>query len=129
MSGSGGGDDWRPLRDPGDRPTPDDEETGAGPGGDPDLQDDPCNIVENTTLNSPVREVISKLGVGTTLGIQLQLGPPRRLLAVADDGSVAGSITSPNSGRIIECLAEGRSFRATVRYVRGGICAVLVHRA
>lgn len=129
MSGSGGGDDWRPSRDLGGRPPPGDGATQPGSDGDAEDREDPCNIVERTTLNSPVREVISQLGVGTTLGIQLQMGPPRRLLAVAGDGKVAGSITSPNSGRIIQCLSEGRSFRATVRNVRGGICTVLVHPA
>lgn len=119
MSGTGGGDDWRPPPDDG------------GPGGEehPTPVDDPCNIEEATTLNSPQRQVISQLGVGTKLGIQLQMGPPRRLLAVTADGSVAGSITSPNMGRIIQCLAAGKAFRATVRSVRGGICAVLVHPA
>ena len=95
-----------------------------GTAGDPGAADDPCNITEVTTLNSPVDAVISTLATGATLDVELQDGPPRRLLAKTRAGAIAGTITSAKSSLIIQCMKQGRAFKAIVQEVRGGLCVV-----
>ena len=41
---------------------------------------------------------------------------------------VAGSITSPEMPRIIDCIQKGVVYEADVVSVRGGICQVRVRR-
>ncbi len=122
MSGSGGGNgDWRPV-DSGE-PT----ESPQGPGGSTGVAapSDPCDINEYARLNSPDPSVISTLHVDDVLDVDWRVGPPRQLLATTEAGQTAGSITSPKSAQIIQCIAlEGRSYKATVRAIAGGSCEV-----
>jgi hypothetical protein len=112
MSGGGGGGggtaDWRP--------------TGNVGGG-----NDPCNVVETTALNSPVRAVVSTLNTGDVLDIVFVPGPPQQLLA-QHNGRLAGSITSPSMLQIINCINQGHSYIARVLSVRGAICEVRIQR-
>jgi hypothetical protein len=125
MSGSGGGggndDTWRPTSKPVPRP-----KGGAGDGG-REPPPDPCNITENTTLNSPDRTVLASLRVGDMLTVVFQPGPPRRLVAEQSPGVVAGSITSPSMLQIIQCISrDGHAYVAEVLSIRGAICQVRV---
>src|SRR5687767_7300964 len=130
MSGGGssgrGDGDWRPT-------TPEPTESRTGGGGKPGSHggggggrggEDPCAIHEAATLNSPNRNVVATLRSGDLLDVVFRSGPPRQLLA-EHNGSIAGSITSPQSTRIIQCISrEGREYVAQVTSVRGGICRV-----
>ena len=119
MSGSGGGSSTRRSRDlPSGRPTHGDK-SGQNGG----ASDDPCDITEVTTLNSPNRTVLATLRDGDVLVIVLQEG--RRLLAKHGD-NVAGSVTSASHARILQCMQDGREYEAIVRSVRGGACEVRI---
>lgn len=127
MSGGGGGDrgdgDWRPTR-PESKPTEGGKPGSGGGGGEGGGANDPCDIHEAATLNSPNRKVVATLRSGDVLDVVLRPGPPRQLVA-EHNGSVAGSITSPQSTRIIQCInRDGRRYVAEVTSVRGGICRV-----
>jgi hypothetical protein len=122
MSGSGGGggndDTWRPTSKPVPRP-----KGGAGDG-EREPPPDPCNITENTTLNSPDRTVLASLRVGDMLTVVFQPGPPRRLVAEQSPGVVAGSITSPQCCRSFSASVETgmlmlpRCYRYAAQFVR-----------
>jgi hypothetical protein len=115
MSGGGGGDDtWRkPAKPVGDTPSGD---------------DDPCAIHEITTINSPDRTVLGALRVGDILDLVLEMGPPRRLLARAPKGQIAGSITSPSLAQIIRCIQSEVAYGLEVLSLRGAVCQVRVFR-
>jgi hypothetical protein len=116
MTGGGGGDDtWRRPAKP------------VGGGG-PPTGDDPCAIDEITTINSPDRTVLGAVRVGDTLALVLEMGPPRRLLAHAAGGRVAGSITSPSLAQIIVCIQAGVAYGLEVLSVRGAVCLVRIFR-
>ena len=119
MSGGGGGNDWTIVGRP--------ALPGGGGGGDgPDA--DPCDIVSLTNLNSPNAAVVGTLRPGDMLGVRLQAGPPRLLLAETGAGRIVGSITSAAMPRIIACIHKGETYVADVVTVRGGICQVRIHR-
>ena len=126
MSGSGGGGNWRETEPPGKGGgKPGSSKSGGGAGGGDDSSDQ-CNITERATLNSPNRSVIVTLSVGDELEVKLLAGPPRQLVA-SRGNSVAGSITSPKSAKIIQCIAlQKRAYVAIVLSIRGGICSVEV---
>lgn len=118
MSGGGGRSDWTETR----RPPP------AGSGGGGGTGVDPCDIVSLTNLNSPNPAVVPTLRPGDVLDVRLQAGPPRVLQARTAAGQVAGSITSPEMPRIIDCIRQGVIFVADVVTVRGGVCQVRIRR-
>ena len=118
-SGGGGGSDWRPTA----TPTP----KGGGGGGGGKEPNNPCNIAEITTLNSPVAAVISKLRAGDLLAVVFQAGPPQRLVAEQSPGVLAGSITSPSMLQIIQCIrVEGVEYVAEVLSVKGAVCQIRI---
>ena len=87
---------------------------------------DLCDIRERTLLNSPNRAVLSTLRVDDRLKIELQSGPPQRLLAKQGD-ETAGSITSLSHMQIIQCiLSKNRQYVAIVRSIRDGRCDVMI---
>ena len=91
-----------------------------------DSSSDPCDIREETTLNSPNRAIVSTLRVGDALNVEYVMGPPRQLLAKLQD-EIAGSITSPKNVDIIRCiLDEDRQYEAIVRSITGGHCNVRI---
>ena len=124
MSGSGSGDsNWRPT---GSTESPGSKSGSGGGGGGGGTSGEPCDITELTTLNSPDRTVVSTLRTGDVLDVRLHAGPPRQLVAVANS-AVAGSITSPKSAQIIQCISQkGRAYVAEVRSIRGGLCQIEV---
>lgn len=103
--GGGGGDDWRKP----DRPV------GGGDGG----PDDPCNIIEVTSLNSVDRAVAATLREGDELFLVYEPGPPQRLVANSAANVTAGSITSPSMLQLIQCIIAGTAYVALVLTVRG----------
>lgn len=123
MSGGsgGGGGEWRPPA----TPTPKSGADKDGGGGKPPK--DPCNIIETTTLNSPVAAVIATLRAGDLLAVVFQPGPPQRLVAEQSPGVIAGSITSPSMLQIIQCIRnEGVEYQAEVISVKGAICQIRI---
>lgn len=120
MSGSGNGDsDFRPT------PTgPKGKSGGGGGGGGGGI--DPCDITEQTVLNSPNATVLKKLRVGEKLDVEV-VASPRRLVA-KKDADIAGAITSPKMSQIIACIEKGVTFSAEVVKLTGGRCEVLVAR-
>ena len=118
MSGSGGGGGSTPRNR--DQPSGLLEHGGtSSQEGDAPL--DPCDITEDTTLNSPNRTVLTTLRDGDVLAIELQDG--RRLLA-KHGAQVAGSVTSASHARILQCMQQGRDYEAVVLSVQGGACRV-----
>lgn len=121
-SGGGGGDDWREIPKPVPAPG-----KGGGAGGGGGARPDACNIVEDTTLNSPVAGVIATLKVGNKMQVQVRL--PRGLIAVTAAGAIAGSITCASMLQIIACIQNGHPFEADVVGLHGGACDVRVQPA
>ena len=101
--------------------------SGGGAGGAAGTVD--CtNIFQETTLASPVPEVLQRLIVNQILNLQMQ--PPRGpLLAVTDQGETAGSITTTLLARLITCINDGHQYVAIVRAVNGGKCDVEIRHA
>lgn len=126
MSGSSGnGNDdssWRPAS----TATPKKASGGGGAAGGV-APNDPCNIVEDTTLNSPNRNVLASLRAGDSLSVEFEAGPPQRLIARHGSGAIAGSITSPSMLQIIQCITQGGvSYVAEVLAVRGAVCQIRI---
>lgn len=89
---------------------------GGGAGGTPSA----CVFVENTVLNSPNQAVIQTLAPGAVLKVELELGPPVRVVAKAPSGQIAGSLTGAKLPQLIECMKAGVDYQAQVTSIRGG---------
>jgi hypothetical protein len=88
---------------------------------------DCASLLERTILNSPVPAVVSTLKPHDTLSVELRDQAGRKsLVALAGNGSVAGSLTPPSLPKIINCIQQGFKFIAVVIEVRGGRCFVEV---
>lgn len=83
---------------------------------------DPCDITEDTTLNSPDRTVLVTLRDGDPLVIELQEG---RLRAKRGD-RIAGSVTSARHAQILHCMQQGREYMAVVLSIDRGACRVRI---
>ncbi len=80
---------------------------GDGPGpGIPEI--DCARISEKTVLNSPVPNVVGRLEKGDLLSVKVLNG--MSLVAVTEDGDIAGALTPPLLPRIVECIDQGLSF-------------------
>ncbi len=99
------------------------EETTTGGSGGGQVNGGCADIFVQTTLASPVPEVIKKLKPNDVLRFQLQ-GERGPLLAITDQKEIAGSITSSYLARIIRCITEGYKFIAIVKSVNGGRCDI-----
>jgi len=121
MSGGGGGS-YRP--DPVTPKAP--KGKGGGDGNDGDERD-PCILVEETLLNSPVPRIVKTLKPDQELQVVLQVGPPVRVLIQTADGETAGSITGARLPQIIKCMEAGVEYGATVISIKEG--AVLLRVA
>jgi hypothetical protein len=75
-------------------------------------------------LNSPVPEVVGALKNGEVLAVKVHNGTS--LVAVTENGKVAGALTPPLLPRIVECIEEGFEYVAIVLSVSGGECRVHV---
>jgi hypothetical protein len=115
MSSSGPDDDPRPA--------PPKKPKGGDGGGDPS---DDCAIHERTRLNSPDRTLLATMRVGDVLKLRLDNGPPVVLLAVDARGLTAGSVTSPMSPQLVQCMRRGRTYEAEVQALSGAICEIQI---
>jgi hypothetical protein len=86
----------------------------------------PCEELEDDgPLNSVDMAVVRTLSKDQKLRLRLDDSmPPPQVLAVTEDGRVAGSITSPMIGRLVACMGQRYSFQAVVLSVQGGIATV-----
>jgi len=96
---------------------------GTGGGGVPPSSVDCIRILEKTILNSPVSEVVQNLKEGEILTVKLH---GRSLVAVTEDGRIAGALTPPLLPRIVECIGEGYEYIALIQKISGGQCNVEV---
>ncbi|MGO9769304.1 MAG: hypothetical protein ACLPSW_07065 [Roseiarcus sp.] len=87
---------------------------------------DPCVLTEETTLNSPVPAVVGGLKPGDVLAVNLEQGPPLRVVLQTPAGLVAGSITGAKLPQIIACLGAGVSYKAEVVSVKAAAVRVRV---
>lgn len=99
--------------------------SGGGGGPEPPIPKIDCTrISERTVLNSPVPDVVGSLTKGEVLDVKVQNGTS--LVAVTEDGDIAGALTPPLLPRIVECIEEGFEYVAIVLSVSGGECRVHV---
>ena len=127
MSGSGGGrNDYYPPTSP-TTPKPTDGSGGGGGGGGGGA--DPCDIVETVPLNSPQPAVVATLNIGDVLDVVLVTTGPRPVLEVQRTGQRAGALTHRNHLRLINCITNGRTYRAVVVRKSGGAVEVRVEPA
>ncbi len=121
MSGGGGGSSRpEPITPVVPRP-------GSGGGGDGGIGvPDPCSLIEDTILNSPVPAVVGKLKAGDVLSVSLQRGPPVRVIVGTAAGVTAGSFTGAKLPQIIKCLEAGVAYKADVVSVKGAAVRIRV---
>lgn len=104
MSGSGGGDLGGPI----------------------DSGRDCDALTFVTTLSSPAPDVIGQLSEDDQCAIQLRDEQGVRVLAVvADDGRIAGTLTS-HVPELIRCIQQGYEYVAEVLSISGGAVRVRV---
>jgi hypothetical protein len=133
MSGGGPSGDsdkgWRdgPTVGPGDGPVPEGQGDGSGGGGGVG-GGNACLFTEITILSSPNAAVIATLQPGAVLNVVHQQ-QPSRVVAVAANGQLAGSITSARLADIIECIALGQTYKARVLNIQGGQVTVEIYPA
>jgi hypothetical protein len=120
VSGGGGGSGGSSRPDPVTPQTP--RKGGGGVSG----GFDPCVLTEETTLNSPVPATVGALKPGDVLAVDLEQGPPLRVVVRTSAGLTAGSITSAKLPQIIACLQAGVSYIAQVVSVRAAAVRVRV---
>jgi len=120
MSGGGGGG-GRP-----DPVTPIAPKSGSGGEGSGGGGPDPCILVEDTNLNSPVPAVVATLKPGDVLTVRLEPGPPVRVVVQTAAGLTAGSITGAKLPQIIKCLEAGVNYKADIVSVKGAAVRVRV---
>lgn len=90
------------------------------PGGPPSGD---CNIVERTPLNSPKSGILSQLKKGDVLDVQPS-DDKRSIVAVKPAVGVAGSLTPRRLADLLECIEQGRKYKATVVELKGAFCEV-----
>ncbi len=97
---------------------------GSGGGGGPEIwtEIDCTRISEITVLNSPDPDVVSGLKKGEVLDVKVY--KETSLVAVTEDGEIAGALTPPLLPQIVECIEEGFEYVAIVLSVSGGECRV-----
>ena len=120
MSGGGGGGSARP-----DPVTPIVPKSGGGGEGGAG-GGDPCSLIEDTNLNSPVPAVVATLKPSEVLAVRLVPGPPVRVVVQTAAGLTAGSITGAKLPQIIKCLEAGVNYKADVVSVKGAAVRVRV---
>jgi hypothetical protein len=90
--------------------------------------EDSCEkLTSDTTLASPVREVVAQLSVGVLLEVRLDTVGKTRVVRAIHNGNIAGSITSAIIQKIAECIDNGHTYVAEVLSIQGGACRVRVH--
>ena len=92
-------------------------------------EDDQCDIMERTILNSPIPDVVANLQVGHILSVELETSPRYRVVAKTQARLVAGAITSTRLVDIIECLQKNIQYKARVLSVMAGRIEIEIRRA
>lgn len=101
--------------------------SGGGGGGWSEPIHDPCEkLTSETTLSSPVRNVISRLSKGDLLDVTISEVDDTPVVRALYKGETAGSITSSIIQKIVECIENGHQYVAEVLSVQGGACRVRV---
>jgi len=100
----------------------------TGGGFDPGVEISCSTLFEKTILNSPKPQVLAKIKVNDLLNLQLMpSGASKVLVAMTQEGEVAGSITSSKLPKLIHCIEyEHFSYIATVDRVDGGRCEITI---
>ncbi|EIN02571.1 hypothetical protein WQE_03287 [Paraburkholderia hospita] len=103
----------------------------SGSGGtvyDPEPPVTACDLLNfPSILNSPNPIVVPQLGVGTVLQVVAQPRADGTLVVVAMHGPlVAGSITSDQLLRLIDCTSDGHHYVAEVTSIKGAKVDVYV---
>lgn len=89
--------------------------------------DDCARLSQQTTLNSPNRDVLNDLKKGTVLDIRVNKEGKGVVVEAVHLGKVAGTITSSIIQRLVECIEKGYEYVAEViEDVKGGACRVHV---
>jgi hypothetical protein len=82
------------------------------------------DLIIKTQLYSPDPDVLDNINTGDYLGVEV-LGPKGPCVAT-HKGKIAGTILSVEVLKLIMCISQGTKFRALVRRVTGGECAITV---
>ena len=86
--------------------------------------------MQTAALNSPQPTIVATLSVGDILEVVLGGTPARPVLEVRTvAGAIAGSLTHRGHVEIIDCIAAGNVYSATVVQKSGGIVTLQVQRA
>jgi hypothetical protein len=120
MSGSGGGSGRFTFGGTG------------GTGGEGEPSQDCGSLVVETTLNSPVANVVSSLKKGErlTVAVQVSASGVNSLIAKKSSGEIAGSLTPPSLITILNCIQDGFQYVAIIlNEPSGGIVRVRVQAA
>jgi hypothetical protein len=89
-----------------------------------------CNIVERAALASPDPDVLEGLEKSDDLDVQLRsVGGRDSAVANTEAGATAGAILLSSVERtadLIECLRQGKRYKATVLTLKGALCTIEV---
>ena len=101
--------------------------SGSGGGTWIDQPGDSCETLsQQTTLNSPVKAVLSQVKKGTVLEVSVNKTGKAVTIEALLNGQVAGTITSSIIQRLAECMEKGYQYVAEVVDVQGGACQVQI---
>lgn len=93
-----------------------------------ETQDSCEKLTSETTLTSPVRNVIAQLRKDMVLDVDVDDSGATPVVRALHNGQVAGSITSAVIQKIVACIETGHAYVADVLSVQGGACRVRVRR-
>jgi hypothetical protein len=92
---------------------------GGGGIGPPDHGPIDCDkLIVNSAVDGPDPDVVAMLDVGSELSVQLVTDPPVVQL-VTDGGDVLGAVLE-RWAELVDCLQQGKEFRARVVSIEGG---------
>ena len=77
-----------------------------------------CNIIERVPLNSVQGLALSFLATGQELEVVSQ---DARLLALAPNGEIAGSLTPKLLAPLLRCIDSGHVFKAVILKIDGAL--------
>lgn len=91
-------------------------------------QDRCGSLVVETTLNSPVAQVIRGVKVDDVLSVEIEVSPTRvkTLVAKTASGDIAGALTPPSLITIINCIEGGFEYEAVVLEKSAGLVRVRI---
>ena len=92
---------------------------------------DICSRKRRGPINSPKADVLSTVGIGSKLNVDVRIvGSTEILVVETPDGRAAGSLTFVGYVEIIRCIVDhGYAYGATILNVSGGVYEVVVERA